>query len=187
MSKSKVGYKMPKDGEYILRDGWYWPDNRCVRGHKSPRNRFKHCVQCVRDDRKKNGHYSNTENAKRWRDENKKSLNEKRKQYNKENPERRMVAAAKKTAKSKGLDFNIDASDIVIPDECPVLGIKLQIGVGTRSDNSPSLDRIVPSKGYTKGNVIVISWRANRLKQDATIEEMDAIASFYKQLIATKD
>ena len=57
-----------------------------------------------------------------------------------------------------------------IPDVCPVLGIPLDQdpkGKGERSDNSPSLDKFIPSLGYVKGNIHIISWRANHLKNDA--------------------
>ncbi len=37
---------------------------------------------------------------------------------------------------------------------------------------SPSLDRIDSTKGYTKGNIWVISNRANTLKNDATLSEL---------------
>jgi hypothetical protein len=83
----------------------------------------------------------------------------------------------KSRAKAFGKDFNLDHSDIVIPDFCPVLGIPLSLnnnGAGYHS-NSPSLDRIDNSKGYVKGNVRVISARANLLKNDATIEELELV------------
>ena len=46
---------------------------------------------------------------------------------------------------------------------CPVLGIPLKVNVGGNrmSDNSPTLDKFIPSKGYAKGNVQIINWRAN--------------------------
>jgi hypothetical protein len=74
--------------------------------------------------------------------------------------------------------------DISIPDHCPILGIPLfpRRGKQGGSDNSPSLDRIEGKFGYVKGNVIVISNRANRLKSDATIKELRDIASFYATL-----
>lgn len=52
-------------------------------------------------------------------------------------------------------------------------------GVRGGGDNSPTLDKIEPALGYVPGNIIVISGRANRLKADATIDELRAIASFY--------
>jgi len=47
-------------------------------------------------------------------------------------------------------------------------------------DNVPSVDRIDPTKGYIKGNVEVISWRANHLKNNATVEELEAIVNYMK-------
>lgn len=57
-------------------------------------------------------------------------------------------------------------SDIIIPETCPMLGIKLEFGFDKQGGNfnSPSLDRIIPELGYTKGNVMVISKRANMIK-----------------------
>jgi hypothetical protein len=88
-----------------------------------------------------------------------------------------MLHSAKQRAKQRELEFSITSDDIVIPDICPVLGIKIEQGIGTRSRkrSSPSLDRIDNTKGYIKGNVRVISDRANSLKSDATIEELERI------------
>ena len=79
-------------------------------------------------------------------------------------------AAAKERADKYGIDFNIDVEDIVIPEVCPVLGIPINIslGRGRRQPDSPSLDKFYPEKGYVKGNIQVISWRANRIKSDGT-------------------
>ena len=68
----------------------------------------------------------------------------------------------------KKLPFNIEITDIIIPEICPVLGIKIEINEGKYKDNSPSLDRINNSLGYIKGNISIISWRANKLKNDGT-------------------
>ena len=83
-----------------------------------------------------------------------------------------MVGNAKMRAKLKGLPFGITASDIVIPDACPILGIPLVIGAGHHTANSPSIDRVVPSLGYVKGNFQIISLRANIMKSDASIKEL---------------
>lgn len=82
-------------------------------------------------------------------------------------------------AKKKNIEFNIECSDIVVPDICPVLGIKIEVGEKVICDNSPTLDRIDISKGYIKGNIIVISNRANRLKNDATLNEIELIYNYY--------
>lgn len=46
------------------------------------------------------------------------------------------------------------------------------------TEGSPTLDRIVPSRGYVVGNVAVISMRANRLKSDASVAELQALVSY---------
>ena len=79
------------------------------------------------------------------------------------------------------MPFTIKAADIVVPTHCPILGLPLYSTLGKKGGgpNSPSLDRIEPALGYVPGNIVVISNRANRLKSDATIEELRKIASFY--------
>lgn len=98
-----------------------------------------------------------------------------------------MFNSAKYRAKKKGLSFTITKDDIVIPEFCPVFGIRLETSpeVG-RSDASPSLDRIDNSEGYVKGNVIVVSWLANRIKSDATVEQLRIVTDFYGSRQATK-
>lgn len=90
-------------------------------------------------------------------------------------------------ATREGLPFNLDIEDITPPELCPIFGIPLLHRKGKRGagDNSPSVDRIIPEKGYVKGNVVVISNRANRIKQDATIEELEKLAAFYRKLISS--
>lgn len=87
----------------------------------------------------------------------------------------------KKRAQLKGMEFNLSVSDITIPKKCPILDIELMYSVGRGGDwNSPSLDRIDNSKGYIKGNVQVISKRANIIKNDATLEEIEKVYLFLK-------
>jgi len=88
----------------------------------------------------------------------------------------RLLSSAKNRAKEKGLEFNLTPEDIVIPEYCPVFPhIKLERG---NSRTRPELDRIDNSLGYVKGNVCVISGRANRLKADASIAELEAILAY---------
>jgi hypothetical protein len=96
-----------------------------------------------------------------------------------------MLNSSRTRARAKGLLHNIDIEDIVIPEVCPILGVPLVKGVGDYSDNSPTLDRIIPKLGYTKGNVWVISMRANRLKQDSTLEELELLYLKVKERICT--
>ena len=90
----------------------------------------------------------------------------------KKKPEQFILTAARHRAKKKGIPFNLICDDIVIPECCPVLGVQLVLGEGICSDNSPSLDRIIPELGYVRGNVKIISRRANRIKNDATPDEL---------------
>jgi len=78
-----------------------------------------------------------------------------------------------------------------IPDNCPILGAPLNyLGTGrsgfTRGDNSPSIDQIKPGEGYTKDNMAIISWRANRIKNDGTYEELYKIAKWLESKVKNK-
>ncbi len=85
----------------------------------------------------------------------------------------------KKTNAAKhGFEFSIDFCDLEFPTHCPILGIELDYFVDYRAENSVSFDRIDPSKDYVKGNVIIVSWRANRIKNDGTADEHQKIADF---------
>ena len=95
---------------------------------------------------------------------------------------RDLLSGARKRAKKKGLSFSLVYEDIFIPLKCPVLGIPLFSGSAASRDNSPSLDRIDNNKGYVKGNIIVISYRANRLKSDSNPIELKKIIKFYGNL-----
>lgn len=88
----------------------------------------------------------------------------------------------KSRCKRTGREFSIDLEDISIPEKCPVFGFDLK-----REDKktwmcAPSVDRIDSSKGYIKGNVTVVSRRANILKRDATVEELELLLNYYKTL-----
>lgn len=82
-----------------------------------------------------------------------------------------MLVSARARAKAKGLAFGIKKEDIPIPKVCPVLGIPIYPSEGRHTSNSPTVDRINPREGYVKGNVRVVSYRANNLKSDMTVEE----------------
>ena len=94
-----------------------------------------------------------------------------------------MYDRAKSRAKKFGIVFDLNPEDIVIPELCPALGIPLFRGDKIVSDNTPSLDKIVPSLGYVKSNVIVISYKANRIKSDANCEDIQKVADWLKQIV----
>ena len=80
----------------------------------------------------------------------------------------------------------IRASDITIPATCPVLGIPIHVaplqGKRAPSAGSPSLDRLIPEDGYVPGNIRVISHRANMLKNNATIAELEAVVAYCRSV-----
>jgi predicted nucleic acid-binding Zn-ribbon protein len=108
-----------------------------------------------------------------------------------ESPEKKMFRRAKTRAKEKGLDFNLELSDILIPKTCPILGVELICHKGRSGGqpNSPALDRIDNNKGYLKDNIMVISHRANMMKVDASPEELvmfaEWVLSKYRLCIAS--
>ncbi len=92
--------------------------------------------------------------------------------YGKQTIENRMITKAKVRARAQNVPFSITEADVMIPSHCPYLGIELKVGEGKFSPNSPSLDKIIPELGYVPGNVRVISFMANAMKQNATPEQL---------------
>jgi hypothetical protein len=95
-----------------------------------------------------------------------------------ETDEYQMWNRAKRRARLANVAFRLEPSDIVIPETCPVLGIKLERNKFKSSAASPSLDRIIPERGYIKGNVQVISHKANTIKNNSIVEELEKVLSY---------
>ena len=94
----------------------------------------------------------------------------------------RIYDRVKTRAKEKGLDFDLELSDIIIPELCPVFKVPFIYG-----DHSwtYSLDRIKPDLGYVKGNVVVISNKANMMKSTATVDEVGMLYEWMLSLFAS--
>lgn len=92
---------------------------------------------------------------------------------NSDNYKKRMLSQAKSRAKQQNLPFNLTIDDIVLPEKCPLLEIPLNVGTTHNCENSYSLDKIIPEKGYVKGNIQVISRKANAVKNNLTLEELE--------------
>lgn len=97
----------------------------------------------------------------------------------KDNPAKGILITVKNRAKRKGIKFNLTEDDIKIPKKCPVLDIELKPFSG--SDNSPSVDRLDPNKGYIKDNIRIISMRANSIKRDASKDEIYKIYQYMER------
>lgn len=95
-----------------------------------------------------------------------------KKNYRIINKSKYMLRAAKFRAKVNNIPFNIDISDIIIPEYCPILGIKISLDERQGDMKGPSLDKIIPELGYIKGNIEVICRKANMMKLNCTFEEL---------------
>jgi hypothetical protein len=114
---------------------------------------------------------------KKYKDKNKPIMEQQRR----DNYARYIFMSLRTRARRLNIEFNLEESDIVIPDVCPVLGIPLTQLVGHgRQDYNPSVDRIIPQKGYTKGNIEIMSDKANRMKNNASPEEL---LTFSKEML----
>lgn len=94
----------------------------------------------------------------------------------------RLYSQLKESAKKRNIEFSLllsDLNDLTFPITCPILNIPMTFNTGRALDNSYSVDRIDSSKGYIEGNIVVISNRANRLKSDATLDELKNLVEFY--------
>ncbi len=103
-------------------------------------------------------------------------------------PKSKMFARAKNRSRIKQLPFNITVDDIIIPEYCPILNIKLNTHKGRSGGkkDSAALDKIDPKKGYTKDNIRVISHLANMMKSYANDEELLLFAKWIIQNINDK-
>lgn len=100
-----------------------------------------------------------------------------RQEWKASHPEIYLWSTVKYRCTKENIPFDIEPVDLVIPEFCPYLGIKLTTEKGSgHLDNLASVDRIIPKLGYIKGNVEVISYKANRMKNDATINELVVFA-----------
>ncbi len=97
------------------------------------------------------------------------------------------VSSARKRAKLNGIPFSIDIDYAMslYPENgcCPALGFRMYWGSKHDRSSSPSLDRLIPELGYVKGNLTWISARANVIKNDSTIEELQLVLNWFKDAI----
>lgn len=149
------------------------------------------CKKCYAKSKKK---YRSTEKYlkskrsydKDWRSQNKEHVAEMdaASYRRKKQPARSAVLIIRRrrnSCKHLGIPFSITAEDISpVPENCPILGIPLFMGEGVVGPNSPTIDRIDPSGGYVPGNVMVVSHRANTIKHNASLEELEKVVEFMR-------
>jgi len=117
-------------------------------------------------------------------------------QFNLQTPERKKKGYWKEQSENyKWLHRTVNSKDLTkaekhelfeffeerLPEVCPILNIPLVYGnEGVRQDNSASIDRLDPTKPYVVGNVCIVSWRANRIKNDGTLEEHKKLVQWWE-------
>lgn len=140
------------------------------------------CKECTARGRETQARYRNTPKGK-----------ETRALWLAKNWARRRVIVAKNRARYLKIPFNLTTEYIksITPSDmiCPALGIQMKIGEDYKNSmiRAPSLDRLIPELGYVKGNIAVVSTRANILKRDATPEELMKVAKFYAKVFEEKN
>lgn len=90
-------------------------------------------------------------------------------------------------AKRQKIEFTISFDDLDYPEFCPYLDIPIDYSTSKGQgghDNYPSLDRINPNIGYVKGNVIVCSVKGNRIKNNATLDELETLVYNLRKIIS---
>ena len=95
----------------------------------------------------------------------------------------KIISRLKKSAKKRGLEFNLTTSDldeIGFPLTCPILGIPLKWHTGKPQDDSYSFDRIDSALGYVKGNIQILSVKANRAKNNLTEDELKMFSVYFR-------
>ena len=185
---------------------YYFTGEPCSNGHISERLvRDYNCCECAAEHnanwKRETGYEKDyiqrdtikakrASAAKKWRDANPEKArkwcsSDAGKQYSQvwnktDGRLKRWLSQARARAKMKGLDFSITLEDLVVPELCPVFGIPLMFS-DTVTDNTPTIDRVDSSRGYTKDNIQIISSRANRLKNNATLTELTQLVEYVKQ------
>jgi len=95
-----------------------------------------------------------------------------------------LINSSKQRAKNKNREHSITVEDIkaIYPVDgcCPIFGMKLEFNQAGFRESSPSIDRIDSTKGYTRDNIQIISWKANRVKGYATVEELEMLVAYLK-------
>ena len=91
--------------------------------------------------------------------------------------EKRMLNRVRARAKMNGRDFNLTIKDMAFPEKCPIFDKPFIYG---DPDWTLSIDRIDNDKGYVKGNIVFVSNKANRLKNNATLDDLQKIVDYYQ-------
>jgi len=105
----------------------------------------------------------------------------KQSESNRKNPARHLANRAKARARKKGIKYDITFEDLLpLPKKCPVFGFRLRSGKSFQDPCAYSVDRLDNRKGYVRGNVAIISYLANRLKNNGTAKQHGQIVRWMR-------
>lgn len=129
--------------------------------------------------------------SKKWRDNNRELVTElgkaayRRRKTDVQRVVTLIVQRRRNSCKNQGIPFSITAKELgPMPEACPILGIPLIMGDKVVGPNSPTIDRIDPNGGYVPGNVMIVSFRANTIKHNASLEELEKVVEFMRRFAA---
>lgn len=178
---------------------YYFTGKECKRGHLTKRHLNGVCYQCGLENTARINRADPSKGAARqrayrarnpeaartqlyeWRKRNPDKVAEAAKRSIRKNYKAYLLRAAKARCKDSGREFNLTVDDIEIPERCPALGIELIcLPPKELRDHSPTLDRIDNKKGYVRGNVCVISMRANYVKHSSSLDELEKLVHYIK-------
>jgi len=112
-----------------------------------------------------------------WVKKNQDKVTQNNREWRNHNLGRHFIHTSSQRAKRIDVPYSLTHEDLTpFPTICGYCGVGLAIRYGKRGPSSPSLDRIIPSLGYTKQNVVVCCWQCNRLKCDMTPPQLTALA-----------
>lgn len=158
----------------------YYTGRICPNGHYAERfvSNFG-CTECLRN--------APEYGIREWRLMKSKEYNAKQKETDPKYYIKKIYRERKRHAERSGIPFTITFDDLPpVPEYCPVLGIPIKHGTGD-IENSPSLDKIVPRLGYIPGNIAWISGRANAIKRDAALEELEMLVRWLTRMRDKQD
>jgi hypothetical protein len=125
----------------------------------------------------------NKNNVKKYYDNNKEAISLKKRETMVNNYLKYALIRIKSRCKKENVEFNITEEDLVLPTHCPIFGMELEAAVGRGAkDNSYSLDRVNPQGGYVKGNVVIVSNKANRMKNNGSLDDLKKLVEYYERL-----
>ena len=160
----------------------------CIHGHSGERWVHNHsCIQCKYDYKKKNRTYGKVGRPRKV-DVFVGPLKPKRKFFHPKTDVEHWIKRSRCKGRKQGntrKELSVDYYRTLISTHCPLLGVELiyKKFEGHRTpDNYATLDKIDPKLGYVEGNVQIVSFRANTLKNSATLKELQTIVANWEKM-----